>query len=188
MRIFLILCLLALSGCQLGGTLLNAGHRLYAMIADDRTATDDWTDVRINAAIRDAMGQRSAALIVDVEVTVFEGNVLLTGIVPKGEVLNDILAATWSVPGVRKVYNYVRVGDAPDSLTTAGEAALATKIKTQLGLTPGIDAPNYKLTLENGVVYLMGICTGEEEYAKVLAVLKHTDGIDKIINLTRQTM
>ena len=188
MRILIVLCLLILSGCQLGGTLINAGHRLYAMVADDRTATDDWTDVRINAAVRDAMGQRSAALIVDVEVTVFEGSVLLTGIVPKGDVLNDILTATWSVPGVRKVYNYVRVGEAPEALTTAGEAALATKIKAQLGLTPGIDAPNYKLVLENGVVYLMGICAGEEEYGKVLAVLKNTDGIDKIINLTRQKM
>ena len=169
----------------MGGTLLNAGHRLDAMIADDRATEDDWSDVRINAAVRDAMGQRSAALIVDVEVTVFEGSVLLTGIVPKGDVLNDILTATWSVPGVRKVYNYVRVGEAPDALTTTGEAALATKIKTQLALTAGIDAPNYKLTLENGVVYLMGICSGKEEYTKVLAILKNTDGVDKVINLTR---
>ena len=171
MKVLSLLFLLCLGGCQLWGTVINGGHRLYAIVDDDRTAKDDWTDVQINASVRDALSQRSGALLVDVEVTVFEGSVLLTGIVPKGEVLTDILEATWSVPGVRKVYNYVRVG---------------ASIKTKLALAAGIDATNYKLTLENGVIYLMGICKDDSEYTKVLSILKNTEGVDKIIYLMRR--
>ena len=186
MKVLSLLFLLCLGGCQLWGTVINGGHRLYAIVDDDRTAKDDWTDVQINASVRDALSQRSGALLVDVEVTVFEGSVLLTGIVPKGEVLTDILEATWSVPGVRKVYNYVRVGEPPQTFDVTREALLAASIKTKLALAAGIDATNYKLTLENGVIYLMGICKDDSEYTKVLSILKNTEGVDKIIYLMRR--
>jgi len=182
----LALCLFfLLGGCQFIGTIANGLHRVYSMAADDRVTADDWSDVQINMAVRNALGQKKAALMIDVEVTVFEGTVLLTGTVPRAEVLNEILSATWSVSGVKKVYNYVRADTTPKLLNTASEAAKAAQIKTRLALTAGIDSANYKLILENGTVYLMGICAGEEEYAKVLAVLKDTEGVDKIIYLMR---
>ena len=180
------MCLfLMLGGCQFMGAITNGMHRIYSMAADDRAASDDWSDVGINMAVRDALGKRNAALIIDVEVTVFEGAVLLTGTVPKSEVVNEIMEAVWSVEGVKKVYNYVRVDEAPKITDTTAEAAKATQIKTRLGLTAGINSANYKLILENRTVYLMGICAGEEEYNKVMAVLKDTDGVDKIIYLMR---
>ena len=182
----ILLLFLLLGGCQFIGAIMNGGHRLYSIIADDRTSADDWSDVQVNLAVRDALGQRKAALMIDVEVTVFEGNVLLTGTVPNGDVLNDIMTATWSVPGVRKVYNYVRVDEAPKMVDTATEAAKAAQIKAKLSLTAGINSANYKLVLENGTVYLMGICAGEAEYERVTSVLKTTDGVDKIVYLMRQ--
>ncbi|MDY6407241.1 MAG: BON domain-containing protein [Pseudomonadota bacterium] len=185
MKKALIFLFLFLGGCQLIGTLSNGLHRIYSMVADDRVASDDWSDVGINMAVRDALGRKKAALMIDVEVTVFEGSVLLTGTVPRAEVVNEILSATWSVEGVKKVYNYVRVDTTPQMTDTATEAAKATQIKTRLALTAGINSANYKLVLENKTIYLMGICAGEEEYRKVEAVLKDTDGVDKIIYLMR---
>ena len=182
----IVLCLfLLLGGCQFIGMITNGVHRVYTMASDDRSASDDWSDVGINMAVRDALGKKKAALMIDVEVTVFEGAVLLTGTVPKAEVVNEILSATWSVEGVKKVYNYVRVDEAPKITNTAAEAAKAAQIKTRLGLTAGIDSANYKLVLENQTVYLMGICAGEEEYQRVQAVLKDTEGVDKIVYLMR---
>jgi len=176
---------LLLSGCQFTGMIVNGTHRVYSMAADDRVAADDWSDVGINMSVRNALGKKKTALMIDVEVTVFEGAVLLTGTVPKAEVVNEILSAVWSVEGVKKVYNYVRVDDVPKLLDTTAEAAKAAQIKTRLSLTAGINSANYKLVLENQTIYLMGICAGEEEYQKVQAVLKDTDGVDKIIYLMR---
>ena len=183
-RIIPLLCLF-LCGCQFAGTIANGFHRIYTMAADDRVAADDWSDVGINMAVRDALGKKKAALLIDIEVTVFEGAVLLTGTVPKAEVVNEIMEAVWSVNGVKKVYNYVRVDSTPKMTDTATEAARATQIKAQLALTAGINSANYKLMLENGTAYLMGICAGEEEYQKVQSVLKNTDGIERIIFLMR---
>ena len=86
---------------------------------------------------------------------------------------------------MRKIYNYVRIDDMPTIRDATAEAAVAAEIKAKLAVTAGIDAVNYKLVLENGVVYLMGICAGQEEYERVQAVLKTTDGVEKIIFLMR---
>lgn len=187
MRFFVItMCLFFLTGCQFLGTIANLGHRVYSIVADDRSTTDDISDVQINMAVRHALGGEKAALMLDVEVTVFEGEVLLTGAVPNADVLEKIMMAVWSVDGVRKVYNYVRVGDMPELSDTTAEAVTAAQIKTQMAMTKGINASNYKLMLENGVVYLMGICASEEEYQNVRAILMTTSGVEKIIFLTRK--
>ena len=187
MRFLVItLCFFFLTGCQFFGTIANLGHRVYSIMADDRSTTDDISDVQINMAVRHALGGEKAALMLDVEVTVFEGEVLLTGAVPNADVLEKIMTAVWSVDGVRKVYNYVRVGDMPELSDTTAEAVTATQIKTQMAMTKGINASNYKLMLENGVVYLMGICASEEEYQNVRAILMTTSGVEKIIFLTRK--
>ena len=186
MKIWIIGLILLLSGCQFIGTIANAGHRLYSIIADDRSASDDISDIQINMAIRDKLGQRKATLMIDIEVTVFEGEVLLTGAIPNADILTDIMVDVWSVPGVRKVYNYIRTDTTPSIRDAATEAAIATQIKAKMALTQNIDAPNYKIILENGTVYLMGICNSESEYQAVQSILKTTDGVEKIIYLMRR--
>ena len=185
MKYLSLVLLFLLGGCQFIGTVTNGVQRLYSMVADDRTASDDWSDVQINLAVRDSLGHRQFALMIDIEVTVFEGSVLLTGTVPNGDILNEVMEATWAVSGVRKVYNYIRIDSSPKLLDTASEAAKAAQIKTRLTLTAGINSANYKIILENGTIYLMGICAGPEEYQKVEAVLKDTEGVEKIIYLMR---
>ena len=180
-----ILCCFCLSGCQFLGTIANLGHRVYAIVADDRSTSDDISDVQINMAVRHALGTQKAALMLDVEVTVFEGEVLLTGAVPNAEVLEKIMTAVWSVNGVRKVYNYVRVDESPTLTDTTADAVIATQIKAKMTLTAGINASNYKIIVENGIVYLLGICFSEDEYQNVRAILMTTDGVEKMIFLTR---
>ena len=186
MKLCLIGLLFLLSGCQFVGSIANAGHRLYTMVADDRSTDDDWSDIQINLSVRDKLGQRKAALMIDVEVTVFEGEVLLTGAIPNADMLNDILSDTWSVPGVRKVYNYIRTDSTPSVSDATTEAAIAAQIKAQLAVTAGVNSSNYKIVLENGTIYLMGICTDEDEYQRVQSVLKTTSGVEKIIYLMRR--
>ena len=183
MKRTLILACLALGGCQFMGMIGNGAHRLYSMVADDRSTTDDWSDVQINMAVRDALGKCKASLVIDVEVTVFEGEVLLTGAIPNADILNDIMTQVWSVPGVRKVYNYIRIDETPAFHDVTVEAAVAAKIKAKLAVTSGVNSANYKLILENGTAYLMGIYADEAEYRRVEAVLSTTDGVDKIISL-----
>ena len=70
-----VVTVLFLAGCQFFGTIANGAHRLYSIVADDRSSSDDWSDVGINMAVREALARRKGTLVIDVEVTVFEGEV-----------------------------------------------------------------------------------------------------------------
>ena len=67
------------------------------------------------------------------------------------------------------------------------DAAISAKIRYELSITKEISSVNYKITMENGTIYLMGISKNEEELKKVLAVIKNTISVQNIIVLTRYT-
>ncbi|MGN1062930.1 MAG: BON domain-containing protein, partial [Alphaproteobacteria bacterium] len=58
-------------------------------------------------------------------------------------------------------------------------------VRTQLLFTSGVAASNYKLTMENGVIYIMGISENQAELDIVIAVIKETPGVQKVVPLTR---
>ena len=162
---------------------MTSVRRIGTILWDDRPLEQDAEDTKINLALRSAFIKEDIKLGADIEVTVFNGAVLLTGAIPSADVILRLVELTWQTPGVKKVYNYVRT-DSPLSLMDVQEdAAVSGVIRTQLALTKGVKSSNYKLTMENKVLYIMGRCTTRQEYEKVLAVIKDTSGVEKIVTL-----
>lgn len=176
---------LFLTGCQFIGTIYNAGHKVTSLILDDRSLKDDYNDTKINIAIRKNLAQRDIKYFLDIEITVFEGCVLLNGALPQTALIDEVNEIVWNTTGVKKVYNYIRLDDPADISIVNEDAAVSAKIRYELSITKEISSVNYKITMENGIIYLMGISENEEELKKVLAVIKNTISVQKIIVLTR---
>ena len=174
-----------LSGCQFIGTIYNAGHKVTSIILDDRNLSDDWTDTKLNIAIRNALIKKDFKYLLDIELTVFEGVVLLNGALPQTSLIDEVVETVWQIDGVKQVYNYIRLGTPPNLSIVNEDAAISAKIRYELSLTKGISSVNYKITMENGTIYLMGISQNQEELEKVIAVIKNTVSVNKIIVLTR---
>lgn len=185
MRIGILFVFLLLGGCQFVGTIFTGVHRAGTFLLDDRPLSQDARDVRINWEVREALAKYDKKLFWDVEITVFEGEVLLTGALPHLDLIQEATERSWQVPHVQKVYNYIRVGE-PAALTQVNQdAALSAKIRTELMLTRGIASSNYKLVMENGAVYLMGIIRSAAEFEQAAAVIKNTPGVEKVVSLMR---
>lgn len=176
---------LFLTGCQFIGTIYNAGHKVTSLVLDDRSLQDDYNDTKINLSIRRNLAQKDIKYFLDIEVTVFEGYVLLNGALPQTALIDEVIETVWKTNGVKKVYNYIRLDTPPKMSIVNEDAAISAKIRYELSLIKGVSSVNYKITMENGVIYLMGISENEEELKKVLAVIKNTVSVQKIIVLTR---
>lgn len=186
MRIVLLLILCCLiSGCQLYGLMITGVRKVTTVVMDDRSLSDDVYDAQINLTLRDAFVQIDPKLGLDVEPTVFEGNVLLTGAIPNIDLVDQIVETTWQTEGVKKVYNYIRLANPPSLDVVNMDAAISAKIRTELIFTGGIPASNYKLIMENGTVYIMGIAKNKEELELVISCIKQTPGVQKVIPLIR---
>ena len=183
----IILCLLFLSGCQFIGTAYNVGSKVGAVVMDERDLSDDWNDTKINMAIRTAFLKDKINYVLDVEITVFEGEVLLNGAIPTIEDMERIVEIAWQTKGVTKVYNYIRTSNPPDLKTTTKDAFIASSIRTKLMMTGGITSVNYKITLDEGVLYMMGIAKNADELQAVMNVIYDTDGVARVVSHIRKS-
>ncbi|MBQ8251301.1 MAG: BON domain-containing protein [Alphaproteobacteria bacterium] len=174
-----------LSSCQFVGTIYNAGHKVTSIVLDDRSLSEDWSDTTLNVAIRNALIKKDFKYLLDIELTVFEGAVLLNGALPQTALIDEVVETVWKIEGVKQVYNYIRLGNPPNLSIVNEDAAISAKIRYELSLTKGISSVNYKITMENGTIYLMGISKNQAELEKVIAVIKNTVSVNKIIVLTR---
>ena len=147
---------------------------------------EDASDIALYIEIRKNLSAVQSKFLLDVQVTVFQGEVLLTGALPNISLIDQAVETAWKTQGVRRVYNYIRLGKPQDFVSTSGEAAVASAIKGQLMLTKGVKACNYKIVVENGVVYVMGLQNTPEEWENAREVIRSTIGVQKVICLMHE--
>lgn len=174
-----------LSGCQFASTLFTGARKITTVLIDDRSFQNDLKDFQIAMSLREDFIAIDPKLGLDISPDVFEGKVLLTGTLPNIELIQQILEKTWNTPDVNMVYNYIRIDEPPSLDVVNTDAAISGAVRTQLTFTRHISSSNYKLIMENGTMYVMGIAKNQAELERVMSVIKGTIGIDKIVNLTR---
>lgn len=181
--IFIVTLCTLLTACQFIGTIYSVGDKAANILMDDRPFAQDMRDISTNAAVRTELTQCDSKFFLDIEVTVFNDIVLLTGALPAPELIDTAVRATWRVEDVKQVLNYIRL-DEPSSYLASQDATLSAKIRWQLSITRGISSANYKITMDDGTVYIMGLTKSDEELSNVISVIRSTVGVTKFIILT----
>lgn len=181
----IILMCVMIGGCQFAGTIFTGMRKVTTILMDDRSLSDDVTDTKLNIALRDAYIDIDPKLGLDIEVTVFEGAVLLTGAIPDMDIIQKIIEVTWQHPDTQRVYNYIRLSDVPSIDIVNQDAAISGALRTQIMFAQSVKSSNYKLVMENGVVYIMGLSENTEELQRVVTIVKEMEGVSKVVTLTR---
>lgn len=152
-----------------------------AMAADRRTSgsfiEDESIELKAVKKMETNLGEQS-----HVNVTSFNGNVLLTGEVPdegKKALAESLLK---EVEHIRQVTNEITV-EAKSSLSTRSSDTYITSVVKTKFLTENKFPANYvKVVTENSVVYLLGVVTKEEAQAAV-DIARNTDGVTKVVKV-----
>ena len=155
----LALALTTLAGCI---PAIVVGAAATAMVATDRRSAGAQVD-------DEAIELKDATKIggdyetrVHVNVTSYNGVVLLTGEVPDQEALNYIGNLAKNTEKVRIVHNELVVGPNSDFSSRSNDTYITGKVKSRM-LEANKFPPNaVKVVTERGVVYLMGLVSKEE--------------------------
>lgn len=122
----------------------------------------------------------------NVDVNVNEGRVLLTGIVRKDGDIKKATKLAWEVEGVKEVINEIgftrkELGSKSFSRTMK-DSAVTTKVKSRLLATKNIKSNNYSVKTIDGIVYLFGIASDEDELELAGNVAAKTSGARRVIS------
>lgn len=117
-----------------------------------------------------------------VDITSFNGTVLLTGQVPSEKL--KALAAE-SVEGIRHariIHNELEVAGPTSLVARANDNWLKTKVKSAMAFSDEARASRIKVVVEDGVVYLMGLLSRDEADSAV-NVTRDVYGVQKIVKV-----
>ena len=170
----------ALSGCvplvvgaAVGGTALVAtDRRTVGAQADDETI-----ELKIANHIGTGYGDR-----VHVNVTSYNGIVLLTGEVPTPDIVASIGDVARTTAKVRVVHNEIVVAAASPLGSRSNDSYITSKVKTRFVEKNKFSATHVKVVTDRQVVYLMGLVK-RDEADNAAQIASTTEGVLRVVKL-----
>lgn len=180
-RLFIIAVLgIFLSGCV---PLIVAGTATTITVAHDRRDTKTiFDDKTITLQSQTLLGRSDIRQQVQVNITSYNNNVLLTGQAQTIEDREEVIELVKTVDGVRTIYNEIAIGDSVPFFSRTNDAWLTTRVKTAMVANDMLDASRVKVVSENKVVYLMGL-VNPEEANEATNVARRVSGVEKVVRV-----
>lgn len=153
----------------------NYGTRTLGSSIDDQLIE---TRADVNIAKADPALESEARY----SVTSYNGVVLLTGQVPRAELIQLAGDTAKRVQRVKVVHNELTVGPRLPLLARNNDALITSSAKTRMLADSNVPGRRVKVVTEAGAVYLMGLVTHAEANAAVAAV-QQVGGVQRIVKL-----
>tara|TARA_A100001011_G_scaffold99627_1_gene105010 strand:+ start:8357 stop:8959 length:603 start_codon:yes stop_codon:yes gene_type:complete len=169
-------------GCSPANILASGGATTMVVAEGDRslgTVVDDAT-IKVNVAAKFIGAGEN--LFIDINTTVLEGRVLLTGLVDTQENRIEAVRLVWEVEGVIEVINEIQIGDREGIKDYANDLWINTQAKGVAAKTIGLRAVAYNFETIQGKIYVAGITTNEKQIEKLIDALKTIKGVKEIVN------
>lgn len=175
---------LALSSCALGAA---AGVGAVAGVAAvqeggiSRAGSDAWIQTQIN----DLWLKHDFTMFRQLDLTVNQGRVLITGVVQNPEHRVEAVRLAWQPSGVKNVINEIKVADSEGIMGYAKDAWISTKLRAIITADTEIESLNYSIDTVQGTVYLMGFAQDQQELDTVIDAARTVSGVKRVVSYVK---
>jgi osmotically-inducible protein OsmY len=166
-------CIPLVVGAAVGGT---------ALVATDRRSVGAQTDDEaIELKIANVRNTRWGDQV-HVNVTSYNGIVLLSGEVPDAKIKTEIEEIARTTNPVKRVYDEVEVRPVTPLSERTNDSYITSKVKARFVEQTAFSATHVKVVTERGVVYLMGLVRKDEGDAAA-RIASTTSGVVRVVKL-----
>jgi osmotically-inducible protein OsmY len=172
-----------LGGCEalvIGGVAVGA-----TVVAQDRPVEEAISDTAIHASIDQELLEFSTDIFQKIDISVSEGKVLLTGLVPEPQNRLDAARIAWQPDGVKEVINEIEVKDKSTLNDAARDTWITTKLRSKILFDQKISSVNYTIDTVNQKVYLIGIAQSQAELDRVVDYARDIDYVRGVVPYVR---
>ncbi len=117
-----------------------------------------------------------------VNVSSYNGYVLLSGQVTTPELKSEAEAVVRKVLKIRKIFNELEISGPTTAFVRSSDTWLSAKIRSRMLATEKFPSSRIKIVTENGTVYLMGLVTTAQANEAV-KLAKESYGVQKIVKV-----
>lgn len=121
-----------------------------------------------------------------INVTSYNGVVLLTGETPSESLKQKVTAEIKKIPKVRRIHNELAIA-APSALPSrSSDSWITSKVKAKMTTDEQTDPFHVKVVTERGIVYLMGLLS-RAEADRAVNLVKNTAGVQRVVKIFEYT-
>lgn len=150
------------------------------MALQERGLAGAGEDIAIRARINRLWFEQDHETHLRLTLQVWDGRVLVAGVVPDPGQRDRAIASIRNVEGVREVIDAVETGAPRDVARFAADKQIEKDIEMRLLLTRDVDSINYSVQVVNGSVYLIGTAQDSGELTRALSVMREVGGVRRI--------
>ncbi len=173
---------LQIYSCSPTGIIASGGATTMVVAEGDRSLGEvvDDTTIKVNIAAKFIGGEDN--LFINVNTTVLEGRVLLTGLVDSQEIRINAVRDVWEVNGVNEVINEIQIGNRDSLKDYASDLWINTQAKGLAAKIMGLRSIAYNFETIQGTVYVAGITKDSNSLEELISSLKTIKGVNEIVN------
>lgn len=174
---------IALSGCVVGAVALaGAGTKAGMMVAEDRTVGEGIDDITIDTKIQQSLLDAGLSEFRRVDVKVYQGRVLLTGVVSTPDARVRASQLAWDTDKVAQVINEIDVSDRNEFKNLAQDGLITTRVRTAFVSDRNIKQSNYGIETVGGRVYLFGEARSMDELRQATEHARAINGVVEVVS------
>jgi osmotically-inducible protein OsmY len=173
---------LGLCACSAPAVVVGGGATATVAVAQERSFGDAIDDTAIVATINKLWLEHDWELFTNIETTVHEGRVLLTGTVKTSQDRLEAVRLAWRAKGVREIINEIEVTEQGGVVNFARDSWITAQLRTKITFDEEIRAINYSIETVNGVVYLMGIAQDQGELDRVTGYARNIRYVRSVVS------
>ena len=178
--LFLIIIMSITQSC--GPVIGGLGAVAIGSAAKEKGLGTALNDNLINVEILNSLYKWDNNIGKDLKVSVNDGVVVITGKVSTTNKKIKITQILWDVKGVKEVINKIQVTDVSDIKNIAKDLASVGEIRARILTHPKINSLNFTIDVVNGIAYLSGISSNEEEINLVTNIAKQARFVKEVFN------
>ena len=169
-------------GCSPANILATGGGTAMVIADGERTLGTVIDDATIKVNIAAKFLNSGNNLFVDINTSVLEGRVLLTGLVDNQELRIDAVRLVWEVEGVQEIINEIEVGNRETLKDYANDLWINTQARAVAAKTVGLKAVTFNFETIQGKVYIAGTIARQDLLDNLIDAIKNIKGVTEIFN------
>jgi osmotically-inducible protein OsmY len=175
---------LSLSACVVPIVAGGAASTGY-VVGQERDVSTQVNDSVIRAGIDDKWLRFNSDMAHQLSLSIYDGRVLIVGMVSNPEWKTDAVRLAWEVKGVKEVNSEIELSASQGLGDTARDELITTRLRSAILLDSQIRSVNYTIDTVNGSVYLSGSARSQAELDKVTNYARNIPNVKRVVSYVR---
>lgn len=153
-----------------------------AACASSRNLDESLTDIGADAELKGVLFADRTHDYGDVDLTIFEGRLMLTGTMKSEGGRAKLIENAWKANGVDQVIDEIIVGEGTPLGQGFEDARIDAALRARLIGDSDVKSGDFKASVSKGVVYILGVARSDRQLNAALDIARSISGVEKVVS------